>query len=198
MASRAGSAAGTVPAGSELAAIRRALIKMGVDVAAASRETALHLLESNAAYLVHGNFHPEQTMQVFNDAIDQALKDGFTGFRAAAEMSWALDAKDGANQLIVYEALLRSLFSTSRATGLCLYDQRRMPLRVVNGALMTHPVVGAPTEYRRNPYYKPSVRSLETSDDRSVRRKLAALRRAGVGDQAGAVRSPASSKRHRL
>jgi hypothetical protein len=77
-----------VPAGSELAAIRRALTKMGVDVAAASRETALHLLESNAAYVMHGNFDPEQTMQVFNDAIDQALKDGFTGFRAAAEMSW--------------------------------------------------------------------------------------------------------------
>jgi hypothetical protein len=137
-------------------------------------------------------------MQVFNDAIDQALKDGFTGFRAAAEMSWALDAKDGANQLIIYEALLRSLFSTSRATGLCLYDQRWMPLRVVNGALRTHPVVGAPDAYRRNPYYKPTVRSLETTDDRSVRRKLASLRRSRVGDRPGAVAPPASSKRHRL
>jgi hypothetical protein len=29
-------------------------------------------------------FHPETTLQIFNDAIEQAYTDGFTGFRAAA------------------------------------------------------------------------------------------------------------------
>jgi hypothetical protein len=57
-------------------------------------------------------------------------------------MSWALDCEDRAEQVIVYEALLKSLFATCRATGLCLYDRHRMPLAVINGALATRPVVG--------------------------------------------------------
>ena len=38
---------------------------------------------------------PEQTMRVFSEAIEEALSDGFNGFRAAADMSWALRIVDG-------------------------------------------------------------------------------------------------------
>jgi hypothetical protein len=44
---------------------------------------------------------------VFSNAIEQAFADGFNGFRAAANMSWALDLPDGPERLITYEALLR-------------------------------------------------------------------------------------------
>jgi hypothetical protein len=57
-------------------------------------------------------------------------------------MSWALDCEDGPQQAIVYEALLRSLFANCRAIGLCLYNRKRMPPDVINGALATHPVAG--------------------------------------------------------
>ena len=33
--------------------------------------------------------------------------DGFSGFRAAADMSWALELDDGPERLIMYEALPR-------------------------------------------------------------------------------------------
>lgn len=56
-------------------------------------------------------------------------------------MTWALNCPDGPYQLIVYEALLKALFFSSRATGLCLYDRQRMPLSVINGASATHPSV---------------------------------------------------------
>lgn len=62
-------------------------------------------------------------MRAFSEAIEQALNESFKV----------------SNSLIAYEALLRMLFSTSPATGLCLYDRRRMPLQVVNGALLTAP-----------------------------------------------------------
>ena len=42
-------------------------------------------------YVIHGGFEAEATLKIFNDAIEQAYRDGFTGFRAAAEMSWALE-----------------------------------------------------------------------------------------------------------
>ena len=152
-----------VPSGSETAAIRSAMQRGGIDVAAESRRSALQLLDSNDTY-VHGGFDPEQTMRVFSEAIEQALSDGFNGFRAAADMSWALTIDNGTESLIVYEALLRMLFTTSPATGLCLYDRRRMPLQIVNGALLTHPVVEVAGEFRRNDSYDPAVEHLSDVD----------------------------------
>jgi chemotaxis family two-component system sensor kinase Cph1 len=156
-----------VPSGSEIHAVRNAIEQRGIGVDAQARRTALQLLDSNDAYTVRGGFDPEQTMRVFSDAIEQALTDGFTGFRAAAEMSWALQIQNGAESLIAYEAMLRVLFSTARATGLCLYDRRSMPVRVVNGALLTHPFVASDGEFRRNAAYDPAVRGLADVDPSS-------------------------------
>ena len=68
-------------------------------------------------------------MRVFNEAIEPALTDGFKGFRAAAEMSWAINIDEGAEAVIAYESLLRMLFSTAPATGLCLYNAHHRSLR---------------------------------------------------------------------
>jgi len=136
----------------------------GIDVDAETKRSALHLLGSNDTYTVHGGFDPEQTMRVFSAAIEQALSDGFNGFRAAADMSWALDVPDGAEVVITYEALLRMLFSNSPATGLCLYDKRRMPLQVLNGALLTHPIIESAGGFMSNGAYDPEVRGLADVD----------------------------------
>jgi hypothetical protein len=135
----------------------------------------LSILSSNAAYSVRGTFDPEETMVVFSNAIEQALTDGFNGFRAAANMSWALDLEDGPERLITYEALLRSLFSSAKATGLCLYDRTRMPLAVIDGALATHPVVHVHGSYASNTFYDASVRSLRAAEPAAVTSKLEQL-----------------------
>ena len=149
-----------VPSGAETGAIRSELTRHGIDIDRESERTALHLFDGNDTYSVHGGFDPEQTMKVFNEAIEQALNDGFKGFRAAADMSWALELEDGGAALIAYESLLRMLFSTSRATGLCLYDKRRMPTPWIHGALLTHPVVANAGTFMTNPSYDPEVRGL--------------------------------------
>lgn len=116
-------------------------------------------------------------MRIFNDAIEQAYTDGFTGFRAAAEMSWALNCADGVHQVVVYEALLKSLFATCRATGLCFYDRRRMPLEVLGGALCTHPVAGSQGHYTANPFYDPSTTGAAAIDPVDVLKRIADLNR---------------------
>lgn len=156
-----------VPSGYETRAIRAAMERRGIDVAAECRRSALHLLDSNDTYVRDG-FDPEKTMRAFSEAIEQALNEGFNGFRAAADMSWALAIGDGTESLIAYEALLRMLFSTSRATGLCLYDRRRMPLPVVNGALLTHPIVEVAGRFEQNHRYDPLVNTLSDVDPSSV------------------------------
>lgn len=157
-----------VPADAEVNRVRSALERRGVDVESESRRSALRLLDSHDTYAVHGGFDPEQTMRVFSEAIEGALGDGFKGFRAAADMSWALTIDNGTELVIEYEALLRMLFSTAPATGLCLYDRRRMPLQVINGALLTHPIVEAAGGFRRNELYDPAVQRLSDVDPASV------------------------------
>ena len=166
-----------IGAGDEMDAVRAALGRLGVDVPANTRRGALQLISGDGAYIVQGCFNPEATIQVFNDAIEQAYTDGFTGFRAAAEMSWALNCADGAHQVIVYEALLKSLFATCRAIGLCLYDRQRMPLDVINGALSTHPVVGSHAHYGANPFYDPATTGPTSINRVAVLEKLGQLDR---------------------
>jgi DcmR-like sensory protein len=161
-----------LPAGDSAAPIQEALGRRHVDVAATTERGALRILSSDAAYNVRGDFDPEETMTVFSNAIEEALSEGFIGFRAAANMSWALNLENGAERLITYEALLRTLFSTARATGLCLYDSKRMPLQVIDGALSTHPVVRTHGAYQPNPYYDSRVRSLRPADETTVADKL--------------------------
>lgn len=156
----------------ETDAVRAALERLGIDVAGQTRRGALQLVSGDGAYVVHGQFDPEATLQIFNDAIERAYDDGFSGFRAAAEMSWALDCEDGAHQLIAYEALLKSLFASCRAIGLCLYHRARMPLAVLDGALQTHPVAGSRGHYRRNPFYEPG-KLRAAADVEDVRRRIA-------------------------
>jgi chemotaxis family two-component system sensor kinase Cph1 len=166
-----------VGAGDEMDSVSAALRKLGVNVDAATRRNALKLIAGDGAYVVHGRFNPETTMQIFNDAIEQAYTDGFAGFRAAAEMSWALDCEDGPHQVILYEALLKSLFANCRAIGLCLYDRRRMPLGVIDGALATHPIASSGSHYAANPFYNPETRGLSAVSDAAVLEKLNTLER---------------------
>ena len=164
-----------LPASDEPDAVIGALKARHVNTTRATARGALSILSSNAAYSVRGDFDPEETMVVFSNAIEQALVDGFNGFRAAANMSWALDLEGGPERLIIYEALLRSLFSSARATGLCLYDRTRMPLAVIDGALATHPVVRVEGLYSRNAFYDAGVQSLRVADPVAVTSKLEQL-----------------------
>ena len=166
-----------VAAGSETQLLVAELCKRGVDVDAETGRGALRLLAGAGAYVVHGSFNPETTIGIFNDAVEQAYTDGFRGFRAAAEMSWATDCPDGADQVIVYEALLKSLFANCGAIGLCLYNRDRMPLGVINGALATHPLAGTHGHYGTNPFYEPTATRMPPADEASVRDRLKQLDR---------------------
>ncbi|HYB94000.1 MAG TPA: MEDS domain-containing protein [Vicinamibacterales bacterium] len=164
-----------LPSGDELPLIHSALQRRGVDVESEIRRGALQLFAARDAYRVRGSFDAEHAIKMFNDAIDQACAKGFTGFRAAADMSWALEHPDATVQLVVYEALLRSLFANCHAVGLCLYDRARMPLDVVDGALATHPVLAHRLKYRRNPFYDAAQTQFTARRPDEVLEKLRAL-----------------------
>lgn len=161
-----------VAAGNETDSVIADLRNLDIDVPSATQRGALKLISGAGAYVVHGAFNPEATIQIFNDAIEQAYTDGFAGFRAAAEMSWALECEDGGHQVIVYEALLKSLFANCRATGLCLYNREQMPLGIINGALATHPLAGSQGKYGPNPFYDPAISAPVAVDGPDVLERL--------------------------
>lgn len=170
---RAGERCWYVAGDDETAAIRIALRERGVDCKMEAQRGALKLIPAEEAYLLRGGgFEPEHTMRVFNDAIEEALVDGFNGFRAAAEMSWALDPRAGTDRLISYEALLRSLFRSSPATGLCLYHRDSMPLQVLGAALATHPFARLDGQFGANPLYDATATRPGDIDARRVASQL--------------------------
>jgi hypothetical protein len=120
-----------------------------------------------------GTFDPAHTDRVFGEAITHARRDGFRGLRVAADVSWSSAIDGGAERLVAYEAHARAGFAAAPVTGLCLYHRRRFPLHVVNGALLTHPMITAARGLAvANPFYDSAVTLLPPADDRDVTAKL--------------------------
>jgi hypothetical protein len=138
----------------ESRAISAALRRRGVDVDRAIHLGAFRFVLPEDLYLVDGEFRPEHTDHLFNDAITQSTTDGFRGLRAAVEMSWALTMPDAAERITAYEAHARGGFAAARVTGLCLYPRRSAPLEMLHGALLTHPLTAASRgQTIANPFY---------------------------------------------
>ena len=175
-----------LPAQDGVAGVRQALTEHGVDVEGEVGRGALVFADSTAAYAARGNFDPEETLAVFGAAIEEALNDGFSGFRAAAEMSWVMEAEGGEERIVTYEALLKSLFANGHATGMCLYDRNRMPLNVIAGALATHPIArAAKTGYRLNPFYDAAVTTSADAEPAAVASRMAHLDRPPASESNG-------------
>ena len=89
---------------------------------------------------------------------------------------WASSIDSGTERLIAYEAHAQAGFFAAPVIGLCLYHRRRLPLHVLNGALLTHPLTTAARGHAMaNPFYDGEVAALPSAHDREVTSKLHAL-----------------------
>ena len=118
--------------------LREQLQRSGTDVAAQVEEGALLLVTKDDAYLAGGRFDAEGMIAMLESAVQQALDAGFTGLRAAGDMTWLLDEAAGSERAIEYEAMMNEFYANSRALGLCLYDRQRLHPLALEAALRTH------------------------------------------------------------
>jgi hypothetical protein len=163
---------------SELDRFRQALHEHGIDAAAVENLGALILLTKANAHLVDGAFDAERMLKMLNDAVEQALNDGYTGLRTCGDMSWLLDEAPGSDRVIEYEAMLNQFFRNVRAIGMCQYDRRRLTPQVLEQAgLCTHSTVIIAGRHRTNPFFMPGIIPGGTTDAAGLDRKLAALSR---------------------
>lgn len=82
---------------------------------------ALILVDPQQVYFNRGKFDPAVMTDLLVNAIREAVEHGFSGFRAAGDMGWALDNKPGCDRLLEYETLMDRFYPSKPAVGLCSY-----------------------------------------------------------------------------
>lgn len=96
------------------------------------------------SYLAEPPFDPDLMIGILGEAVDNALADGFAGFRVTGEMCWATRGVAGADRLLDYERRVSEVFATRPAAAVGQYDRRRFDAAALAGALEAHPHVWDP------------------------------------------------------
>lgn len=144
-----------------------ALVRGGIDVAAALDAGALLVFSKADSYLQDGEFEADSMFEFWQEALAEAKdKNGYEGIRATAEMTWALDAFDdetGLDPLVRYEALLNNLYAGEDYVGLCQYSRTRFSDEVLSDVIRSHPRVVYNGTVCRNLHYHPPDEFLEAN-----------------------------------
>jgi hypothetical protein len=136
---------------------RRALGAHGLDAAILCNRGALIELTHEGAYLAAGEFSIGRMMAMLSDSVRQAAADGFSGWRGCGEMSWLLAGAPGSERISEYEALLNQFFTSTRASGMCQYNRKRLPASLIDMALATHSTAVIAGRQRFNPFFQPTA-----------------------------------------
>jgi len=140
-----------------VAGIRSQLAAMGMDVANETANARL-VLSSEYTVLADGSFDVDLMLRKLEDALDQALEDGYKGLWATGDMSWEFGSHKNFQRLMEYEHRLEELFcERPELCGICQYHQDTLPREAPREALLTHQTIFInETLSRINPYYVPS------------------------------------------
>jgi signal transduction histidine kinase/CheY-like chemotaxis protein len=106
------------------------------------------------SYLRDGDFRLARMMSFWEERVGSAFDHGeFEFVRSVGNMSWALDTKTEARELIAYETELNRFLPRYPQVMLCLYDLDQFNGEVLIGILETHPLVLLAGMVMENPYY---------------------------------------------
>ena len=156
---------------------REALRSAGINVTREESRGALVLLTKETGHLAGGSFSASRMISMLRSAVEGALKDGFEGLCAAGDMTWLLDEAPGSEEIAEYEALLNHFYNTNRALGLCQYNRRKLPAKILDHGIATHPTVRiAGPILLTNPFYElPEIAKTRKANADSVEKKLGRL-----------------------
>jgi hypothetical protein len=116
------------------------LQNFGVDVREAQRRGALKVLTKRETYLRHGLFEPGRMIGDLHTEVKYSLEQGFVGFRATGEMSWALDLPTALERLIEYEETLQQRWPAELG-AVCQYNESLFAPELVSKMIDLHSVI---------------------------------------------------------
>ena len=127
-------------------AVLAGLEERGVAMTPAQRSGQVRVLPAREAYLPTGRFEPFRVLDSMAGHIEQATTAGFSGLRMIGDMTWALGAPPGVEQLARYEAHSNELYMQGRALGICLYDQSAFGSELLRDVACAHPTTTSPSD----------------------------------------------------
>ncbi|HEU4416758.1 MAG TPA: MEDS domain-containing protein [Candidatus Angelobacter sp.] len=126
-----------------IAQLLRGLEAFGVDTSREAQRGALEIHTEDEVYFTAGRFEPQAMIDMLERSIDDAVSAGFSGFRTAGELSWALEADRGdpcvmCDQIVGYEAMVQRSYPGKPAIGVCQYPAHLFPPDVLRRVLEAH------------------------------------------------------------
>jgi hypothetical protein len=137
-----------------VAGMRAHLFAAGINVPREEMKGSL-ALSSHTGHLLNGRFDIERMLETLEDALNQALNDGYRGLWATGDMSWEFGPEKDFSKLLDYEWQLEEFLQKRPAlSGICQYHADTLPREVMRQCLLTHQSVFInETLTRLNPHY---------------------------------------------
>jgi signal transduction histidine kinase len=159
------------------ALVRDAMHADGIDVERAIATGSLVLKTKKDAYLKHGSFDPEWMLTFWNDATDEAMRQGFSALRATGETEWVLRAAPRLERWLEYESRVTQMVAGLNCLVLCQYDHQLISPEVALDVIRTHRTIIYRGVVCPNMYYVPPDELLGTNQPASeVERLLTTIR----------------------
>ena len=137
-----------------VAGMRAHLFAVGINVTQEEMKGSL-AMSSDTGYLLNGHFDIDRMLRTLEDALDQALNDGYEGLWASGDMDWEFGPERDFSKLLEYEWRLEEFFQERPAiSGICQYHADILPHKVLRQGLLSHQSVFInETLSRLNPHY---------------------------------------------
>lgn len=137
-----------------VAGMRSYLAASGLDVAYEVARASL-VLSSDQSHLTGQCFDVARMMAKLEDAVNQALDDGYRGLWATGDMAWEFGSVPDFSKLIEYEWQLEEFFRRQPAlSGICQYHSDSLPDTAMRQGVLMHPSIFVnETLSRLNPHY---------------------------------------------
>lgn len=124
-----------------VAGLRSYLAAAGIDVIAETAKRSL-LLSSEQDNLVDGNFDVDGMLEALENAVDQALEDGYSGLWASGDLTWEFGPARDFSKLMEYEWKLEDLFRRKPSlSGICQYHTDSLPREAARQGLVVHSAI---------------------------------------------------------
>jgi MEDS: MEthanogen/methylotroph, DcmR Sensory domain/STAS domain len=116
-----------------------------IPIDAAIRAGQVRIASARETCLPDGRFESGRLLAALGALIETARAEGYPGVRLIGDMGWAQDTPPGISQLPDYEAQVNRFYLDTPASGVCLYDRRRIDRDIMAQVICAHPTTATPT-----------------------------------------------------
>jgi hypothetical protein len=132
---------------------RRRLEVAEIDVTGAHERGQFQVEPWANAYLRDGHFDQDKMLALIEEVLQNGKTDGFPLTRLVAHMEWALEDRQGVDDLVKYETRLNQVLPKYRDPVICTYDLAKFNGSIVMDIMRTHPAVIVGGFCLENPFY---------------------------------------------